>query len=184
MTKEKKTTKTSNKNKKNAQNKKEILNNRKYDSELSKVIKCILIVLIIFIVMYLITVLILKKSSTDYITQDIETTSIQYDEILAGTSFNKKDSEYLVLFYDIDEDEDYTYSNLISNYQAKDDKLPIYYVDLSNSMNKSVISEETNKEASNASELKINGSTLIKFSNNSISEYIEGEEAITNYLNN
>ena len=80
-------------------------------------------------------------------------------------------------------DEDNTYADLISNYEAKDEHLSIYYVDLSNALNKSVISEEeSNKEAKSVEELKINGATLIKFTNNSISEYIEGEESISSYL--
>ena len=178
MAKQKKATKNVNKNRKNIQTSKEVLKNSYGNDELNKVIKCVAIVLAVFIVMYLITVLILKKSSTDYITKDEESTSIQYSEILAGTSFNKKDSEYLVLFYDMDEDN--TYADLISNYEAKDEHLSIYYVDLSNALNKSVISEEeSNKEAKSVEELKINGATLIKFTNNSISEYIEGEESIS-----
>ena len=42
--------------------------------------------------------------------------------------------------------------------------------------------EESNKNPTNAAELLINGSTLIKFSNNSVAEYIEGEESIKSYL--
>lgn len=180
MAKKKKTT---NKKKTNVNTKKEILNNLS-DTKTSNIIKCIVAVLIIFAIMYLITVLILKKSSADYITKNDEKTTIQYSEILAGTSFSKKESEYLVLFYDFKSDNASTYEGLYSDYKAKDEHLPIYYVDLSNTMNKSVVSENSNHEASNAEELRINGVTLIKFENNKISEYIEGEEDISNYLNN
>lgn len=182
MAKQKKTTNNKNKSKKNTQNSKEVLKSINNDNEVKKVIKCVVIVLAIFALMYLLTVLVLKKSSTDYITKEEESTTIQYSEILAGTVFNKKDNEYLVLFYDMDEDTDYTYSNLVSDYEAKEEHLPIYYVDLSSALNKSVIADESNKDATSAEELKINGATLIKFTNNSISEYLEGEEAISNYL--
>ena len=96
----------------------------------------------------------------------------------------KKDDEYLVLFYDMDEDSESIYSNLISDYEAKEEHLPIYYVNLSSALNKSVIADESNKDATSIEELKISGATLIKFTSNSISEYIEGEEAISDYLNN
>ena len=70
MAKQKKATKNVNKNRKNIQTSKEVLKNSYGNDELNKVIKCVAIVLAVFIVMYLITVLILKKSSTDYITKD------------------------------------------------------------------------------------------------------------------
>lgn len=182
MAKQKKTTKNTNKSKKNTQNSKEVLKNFDNDNDAKKVIKCVVIVLAVFAVMYLLTVLILKKSSTDYITNEEESTTIQYSEILAGTSFSKKDNEYLVLFYDMNDDTNNKYSNLVSDYEAKEEHLPIYYVDLSSALNKSIIADESNKDATSAEELKINGATLIKFTSNSISEYLEGEEAISNYL--
>lgn len=184
MAKQKKATKNVNKKKNINQTSKEVLNNSSSNEELINGVKCVVIVLVIFALMYLVTLLILKKSSTDYITNEKESTFIQYSEILAGTSFDKNDNEYLVLFYDMnkDEEENYTYTNLVSDYEAKDEHLPIYYVDLSSALNKSVISQEANKEAKSAEELKINGETLIKFNNEGIIEYIEGEEAISNYL--
>lgn len=184
MAKQKKATKNVNKKKKTNQTSKEVLKNSYGNDELKNGIKCVVIVLVIFAIMYLLTLLILKKASTDYITKDNEKTSIQYSEILAGTSFDKKDNEYLVLFYDMNEDEKekYTYANLVSNYEAKDEHLPIYYVDLSSALNKSVVSEESNKNAKSAEELKINGATLIKFNTEGIVEYIEGKDSISDYL--
>lgn len=183
MAKQKKTTKNMNKNKKINQTSKEVLNRNSGNTDLKKGITCVVVVLVIFGLMYLITLLILKNASTDYIVKENEKTTIQHSEILAGTSFDKKDDEYLVLFYDMNEDEDkYTYANMISEYKAKEEHLPFYYVDLSNKMNKSIISEEVNKNAKSAEELKVNGETLIKFNKDGIVEYIEGEESISNYL--
>lgn len=154
-----------------------------YQSESNKIIKCFIIVLIIFGIMYLVTTLILKKSDDRQYQSENTKTSIQYDEILLGTTFDKKDKEYLVLFYNMDTDTKGIYGNAISDYEAKEEKIPIYYVDLSNSMNKSCLSSESNKEATKASELKINDVTLIKFSNNEIKEYITGYNSIIEYLN-
>lgn len=172
------------KNTENKKNKKKNINHTNIEissssNDASKIIRCIVIVIAIFAIMYLITILILKNSSSDYKERDIET-SIQYSEILAGTSFQKKDKEYLVLFYDSDKDA--KYMDDVSNYQAKDNHLPIYYVDLNNKMNKSVVSEESNKDAKNASELKVKSPTLIKFVDNEISEYIDDKDEVSKYL--
>lgn len=163
-------------------NKKEIINNTSYNNEFKSVIKCIIGVLLFFGIMYLLTLLILKKSSTDYIEIEDEKTAVQYTEILAGTSFDKEDKEYLVMFYDQKEDKNSTYYTMISDYQAKDSHLPIYYVNLANAMNKNIISTDNNKNATNAEELKVAGPTLIKFADNSIKEFIEGKEEIDKYL--
>lgn len=178
MAKSKKTSNTKNKIRKSTQSNIEI-GNTYLSNEMSKAIKCILIVAILFAIMYGITVLILKNSPYEYTKEDIKT-SIQYDEILAGTSFQKKDSEYFVLYYHADSDNQYM--NMLSDYQAKESHLPIYYVDLDNKMNLSVISNESNKEASNASELKIKDVTLIRFKDGKIEEYIDDASKIREAL--
>lgn len=155
----------------------------KRDSELSTAIKSIIIVLLVIGAIYLLTIYITSHSTESVKKITREDTTIQYDEILAGTSFSKKDEEYLVLFYDVDKDTDSIYDTLKSNYESKEDVLPIYYVDLGSSLNKKCISDDSNKNATNANELKINDATLIKFTNNKISEYITGENDITEYLN-
>ncbi len=42
--------------------------------------------------------------------------------------------------------------------------------------------EETNKAPSNVDELRINGPTIIKISKGNVVEYIEGLEAVKDYL--
>ena len=49
-------------------------------------------------------------------------------------------------------------------------------------MNQSVISEESNSEARDASELKVKGVTLIRFKNGKIDEYIEDSSKIKETL--
>ena len=58
----------------------------------------------------------------------------------------------------------------------------IYYVDMSNALNKKFASDTGNSSATKADELKINGPTLIRFANNKIVEYVEGVEKIADYL--
>ncbi len=182
-----KKTNSKNKKKKTTNNKK-VVNNKKIieknisNNKNSFVIKCIVIVLVILLLVYLLTVYI-TKNSTDSVTKEKkENTTIQSDEILLGTSFKQTDKEYLVLFYNVDTDINSTYYTLKSDYEAKEDALPIYYVNLASKLNSDCISTESNEDATNASELKINDTTLIKFTNNEISEYIVGGEAISEYL--
>lgn len=149
----------------------------------SKVIKCLIIVLLIFGGMYLVTTMILNHSdsSNDFTQQ--EKTEIQYDEILLGTTFKMKDQEYLVLFYDKGLDSENTYGDFLSNYEAKEEKLPIYHVDLGNVMNRSCLSDESNRSATNAKELRINDATLIRLKNHKIEEYLVGQEEISKFFN-
>lgn len=178
MAKEKKASKKTHKNTKSIQTSRDVLNSYKTDT--SSMVKCGIIVLIIFAIMYLLTTFIINKSKADYITKNNDKTTIQYSEILSGQVFNRKDDEYLVLFYDYNNDTAYT--TLLSDYEAKDEHTAIYYVDLGNRMNKNCVSNESNESATKSTELKVNGPTLIKFVNNQITDYIEGEESITNYL--
>ena len=173
--------KNKNNKKKNVNNKK-VIDNIDSDINIKKVFICIILVAIIFGLVYLLTLYITKNSTDSVVKKKFDNTTIQYDEILLGTSFSQKDNEYLVLFYNVSEDEDSTYYTLKSNYEAKDDALAMYYVDLGSALNKSAVSKEDNKTAVSASELKISGPTLIKFKEGKIEEYITGEEDITNYL--
>lgn len=186
-----KKTNTKNKPKKKVNNKKvankRVTNSKRIietstNNEVSKVVKCIIIVLIILLLVYLLTLYITKNSTDSVVKENTENTTIQYDEILVGTSFKQSPKEYLVLFYNVDTDINSTYYTLKSDYEAKDDALPIYYVDLGSKLNSDCISAESNENAKNASELKINDTTLIKFTDNKISEYIVGGEEISNYL--
>ena len=59
----------------------------------------------------------------------------------------------------------------------------IYTVDLSDALNKPFVSsEESNPDASNASELKVKNPTLIVFEGGRINEYVEGFDSVKNYL--
>lgn len=174
---------TKSKKKQNAERAKVMKSINKKDNEASSIIKTVVIVLVVICLVYFFTVYITKHSTDSVKKITREDTTIQYDEILAGTSFSKKDEEYLVLFYNVDDDNNSIYDEIKSNYEAKEESLPMYYVNLDNSLNKSCISKDSNKEATTAEELKINEATLIKFTNNKISEYITGETKIKDYLN-
>jgi len=110
--------------------------------------------------------------------------SSDYSEILLGSTFNRSESEYLVVYYDKSNEEiNSSLGSKVMDYTAKDDNLTIYTVDMGNMYNKSYnTTEDTNKAPNNVDELRINGPTLIKISKGNVVEYIEGLEAVTNYL--
>lgn len=167
---------------KKVKNSKKIMDSVSESPDLKKVIICITTVLIIFVLVYLLTVYITKNSTDSVVKKKFDNTTVQYDEILAGTSFSQKDKEYLVLFYNVSEDDDSSYYTLKSDYESKDDALPFYYVDLGNSLNKPIVSTEDNSEATKASDLKISKPTLIKIKDGELEDYIVGKDDIENYL--
>ncbi len=102
-----------------------------------------------------------------------EATKIDYEYILAGTVFDRTEKEYYVIFDDFEKDLHANISDIVSN-----KKLPVYKVDMSKSENALFKSEESNTKAKDASELKINDVTVIKFKDHKIAEYITGVENI------
>ncbi len=127
-------------------------------------------IIIAAILIYGITVIVNKT----YVLKD----ESKYDmtQILAGQTFSKLDEEYYVVFYNFNEQKDIT-----TNIESVTDKA-IYKVDLSLGNNKYVISDTGNNTAMTANDLKINGPTIIKISNGSNIEYVEGLDSVNNYL--
>lgn len=174
-------------------NKKELKSNKKvekkdsFNADIQHVIIVVCSIIIIFCAFYWVTYFIVNKDkdSDDDTNVDETEVSISYDRIILGRSFSMGSGDYLVLYYDLTDDEiSSTYSSLASTYRSKTDEglIPLYVVNMGDALNKAYASDTANYEASDASELKINGPTLIKFGENRIIEYIEGEEAINNYL--
>lgn len=167
-------------------NKIKIDNSVSYDSNYKKIIITTVVVLVFLVAFYFITVAILNKedssksSSTKKDTGEVE---IQSNEILVGTSFSIKDSEYLVVYYDTTDDAiNGKIQNAVSTYRNASKDVNLYTVNMSDGLNKSYVSESGNSMASNASELAINGPTLIKFKDSEIVDYVEGVDRIVDYL--
>lgn len=98
---------------------------------------------------------------------------IDYKTILAGQTFSKGSEEYYVVFY-----KDNSMIETIEGIKTK----TIYKVDLNSAFNNSVISDESNKDAQSVTDLKINGTTLIKIEDGKNTLYIEGTDQVTTYL--
>lgn len=156
------------------------------DGDLKHVVRVISIIIIIFCAFYGLTLLLTKNGDSSKKNTNSTSTndSISYTDILLGRSFSMPEEEYLVLYYDkSDNDLISTFATVVSDYRNEKDNYILYTVDMSNSFNKSYVSSESNKNPEDASEMAINGPTLIHFSNGSIVKYIEGKDSILEFMN-
>lgn len=141
------------------------------------------IVLCVFLIFYLITVFRLggfKSNKTN------TNTSIQYQEILAGTAFNRSEADYMVVFYDISDTENedsQSITSTVSGYSSETTNVALYTCDLGNEFNKKfTTTEEANTNPFSAEDLLINGPTLIRFTNGELKEYIQGKSEVETYI--
>jgi predicted RND superfamily exporter protein len=145
--------------------------------------KILIIVVGIFILFYFLSYYLSNNYKPDNTNKEDTTSIIQYSEILAGETFNQKDSKYYVIFYDSDGNDANLYKYIINSYnQSTNKSLPLYTVDLSNGFNTSYINVTSNKSVQNSVNLKINGPTLIKISNERNILYVEGADSIKKNL--
>lgn len=145
----------------------------------------ILVVLCILCLFYLVTVKITINEEINNTTGSNETdkpTVIQYDEILVGNTFNKNDEKYFVVYYDMSKDDASDVASAISTYEAGAEALPLYVVDMSDPLNKKYASKESNSSAGNASDLRINGVTLVRVKDGNLDKYLEGKDEVIEYL--
>ena len=132
-------------------------------------------ILVIFALFYLLTFLILKnekKKETDYSNATLYESS---KNILMSDILRQSGEKYLVLAIMDDEAEMY---DLYLN--GKDN---IYYINLDNALNKTVISDETiiDEDPRN---IKISDTTLFVIENNEIVEYYVSYDDVIVYLRN
>ena len=160
--------------------KKDYLNKKKgLPSEVKKTIIIIVVAVVLLVGMYFLTTVILNKDSDD--NSKITENAIQYDEILAGESFNQSEDEYYVIYYD-SSNEYSVISSLISSYQLNSSDTKLYSVDLADGMNKKYVTNG-NIVTDNASSLRVKDTTLLKFNNGEVGEVITDTNEITNFLN-
>ena len=155
-----------------------------FDGDIKGKIIAVICILCFFGLFYLLTLYITNKNTDKKDDKSTEEVTISYDNILLGRSLSMGDGEYLVICYDKSNEEiNSTYSTLVSNYKYKSEHLKIYTVDMSSSFNKKFITDgESNKNPESVDAFAINGPTLFKVTESRVSEYVEGEEAISSYL--
>lgn len=147
-------------------------------SDTAKKALIILVCIVAFLgIMYFVTNRILAKANTT--KKEVEEAVIQYDKILAGESFNQKEDEYLVVYYD-SSDKYSTLSSIVSSYQSQSDVTRLYSVDLNDGMNKKYISDSVVTDS--ISDLKVVYPTLLRFKNHKVVEVITSSSEINSYL--
>ena len=144
------------------------------------IIRTFIIVALVFGFFYLLTYILVGDFGTKEDTK--EETTIQYDEILAGSSFSMNTSKYLVVYCDFDDEDASKVLNAIYTYESKEDALKVYTVDLGNALNKNSVADTSNKNPKDSTELAINGTTIIRFRDGMVREYIEGTDKVVDYL--
>lgn len=141
------------------------------DNPIKKIIINFMVVLTVILIFYFVTILVMDKSVKYNYKEDEESvTIIQYDEIIAGETFNITDSEYFVLFYDFNGPNANYYEYISSNSAKK-----VYIVDIGNYFNKPYVSETSNKNVQKIEDLKVKEGTLIKIKDGKNVLYFEGE---------
>lgn len=155
-----------------------------YNEDVMKMIKIGVIVIACFAIIYFVTAFINGEFSNK--EEEQEEVEIQNEEILMGETFEKSDSEYMIMYYDFT-DNNYSnlYAMLVETYKAEEDALPMYTVDLSTNFSKKYMvkeGESSNKNPTSLSNLKISGATLIRIKDKKVINYIEGKDNIKNYI--
>ncbi len=152
--------------------------------EIIRFIKILLIILVFVGGIYFFTKKIVKKEDAKKTT--ITPGEISYDKIILGTLLNQNYNEYYVFIYDGNDNKAIYYSALIDLYSQKEDKIKVFWADLSNSLNKKFIAnneKEVNKKAQKISDLHVGKYTLIKVTNKKITKYIDNIDEVKKELN-
>ena len=151
--------------------------NSELSTDARKVIIIVACVAVLLIAMYFLTTRILEKQNNDTAFTELP---IQYDQILAGSSFNQQQEEYLVIYYDAS-DEYSSLPSLVSSYQSGDHDIKLYSVDLSDVMNAKYLTEG-DVVTDSPSSLRVKDPTVLRFRNQEVSEVITDMNEITSLL--
>ena len=148
---------------------------QKYVSEDTKQItNLILITLGVAVValgLYFLTDRILSNKATN-------NSKVEFDYSIAtvGTMFNRPYDEYYVFMYQSKDDNVNAYNSLVSSYIAKEDAIKLYTIDLSKNQDDKYLSEESNPNPTNSTEVKVNNSALVLIKDGKVSKYYETME--------
>src|SRR5574344_101375 len=146
-----------------------------YESSDTKELQNLLIITAIITVLavglYFLTDKVLNKKSAP----EANTAEFNYNICTVGMMFNRPYSEYYVFLFDSTSSLNSKYQALISTYEAKDDAIKMYYVDLSKKFNSPFVGETSNPKPTSASDVKIKGSALVLIKNGKASKYYESE---------
>lgn len=150
--------------------------------EIARMIKVLAFVILSFLLFYF--VFALASGEIKFGGKSKEEVQIQNIEILAGSTFNRPESNYIVLLYDFDSDESISMAALYDLYASVGSK-KIYVVDLHKKFNsKYVVENASEVNANNIDSLKVVNPTLIEVNDGVGTTYKTGYEEINKYLFN
>lgn len=144
------------------------------DVDYIRVIKIGVGVLLILGIVYLVTAIASGEIKFGKKDKSVKETEIQYQEIIAGETFNRNSKEYYVLFMNFTDNYASYYLSSIDSYEGKDNSLPFYTVDIEKKINNEYVTNE----------LKLENPTILKISNSNIVETITGKENVLNFFKN
>ncbi len=173
-------------------NKKVSIDNKKSmlsddSNEIFNFIKILVVIVLLVGIVWLVASIFNKEEAKEE-TKDNEqeqAATIQNDKILASSIFNKSDKTYYVFAFDASKDNNMAakYEALFTEYDSfsDKDKVVMFWVDLSDPLNKDVVAKnakDENKKPSKYEELSIYGSALIRIKNGKLDKYYDGDYAI------
>lgn len=173
-----------NKNQK-SMNKKDLYGKANYSEEIKTVAKIAVGVIIVLALIYLGTALLTGEIKFGSKEKEITESKIQYEEIIAGQILNRIDEEYYVLLFSFTSSDASRYVSLKDSYLQNTDALPFYIVDLDKKFNESIIASENEEyvdKPSNVTDLKVNGTTILKVKDKKVTERIETDEKVKEYF--
>jgi hypothetical protein len=151
------------------------------DNEVGNLIKIILIITGVVLVLYLVTLVYLKKDEVKEEENEI-TATIQYEEILGSKLLSQSPKEYYVFAYKKDDLYLTSYNIYIGNYQYKENSKKVYRMNLDLGFNEQYVGEKSNLKGGKVEELKFADTTLIKVKKKKVVEVYEGKEKILEHL--
>lgn len=104
--------------------------------------------------------------------------SIDNKLLMCGTLFNRSDKEYLVLAYNIKNENDVVYNALVESYKGD---LPLYYLDLESGFNKHCVGDKSSL-VSDSTKIMFNTQTLLHIKDGKIVKTYTTKEQIKDYL--
>ncbi len=152
------------------------------NDEITRMIKIFAGVIGVFLLTYLVMAIINGEINFFSAKKEVEEVVIQDVEIMAGTTFNRIEEKYYVMFYEFDKYDASTSDIIYNVYTMKEDALKVYKVDLKKSFNKVYLTEDRSLvNAKDLENLKVLNHTLILVENGKAKVLASGEEDLLNY---
>jgi len=157
------------------------------DNEVLKIVKILIAVVLFLVVFYFLAMIMTGEIKFGNKKKEEVATKIQYDEILAGETFNKNEEEYYVFYFNFSEKISSNYLTYREEYLKKSEHFPMYMVDLEKGFNTSYIrnnEEEREEYPESIGNLKVTSPTIVKVKDKKVVERMEGKDEVKEFLKN